>query len=100
MRFYCETTVKPHGIADDRLKAIELSLGTWMLRFAGLLPSPHAEPQRFRKFVDNYNLWRQNADFSSEDHKVFREQTKALREYVLHKADVVLSTLNLAGTHA
>lgn len=96
--FYENATKRPHGVADTRLRSIEQSLGTWMLKFAGILESPFAQPDRFRYFVQSFRQWRNGEQFESEDLVAFRQQTKDLRQYVLSRADVVLATLSLAGT--
>ena len=47
-----QATHAPHGVADRRLKVLELALGTWMLKIAGIVPgSPHAQPNEFSAFV-------------------------------------------------
>jgi hypothetical protein len=48
-RFYEDVvqSSRPHGINDNRLQAIELSLGSWMLIFAGIVDSLLGKPERF-----------------------------------------------------
>ena len=94
-RLYKEATDRPHGIADKRVKQIDLSLGTWMLKVSGVIQCEYSEPlpkfAQFRALYENYTFDR-NMD---RDSKVeLRQGLKDLRMHVLRIADVVVTTLS------
>ena len=89
------------NITDRRVQQLDLSLGTWMLRVAGLhihdgKPHPIAHPDEkrfgmFREFLIRYGT---GQEFSSHDNTKFTDAAADLRDYVHSMADVQLTTLN------
>jgi hypothetical protein len=97
IRFYEHATARPHRIADRRLRHLKLSLGHWMLRFAGFLPSRHQDPKEFRKFRELFEQYRHGQTFDQHTMEDFRMETKRLRQAVLLRARAVAATLSRAG---
>jgi AAA domain len=94
--YHANTTAKrPHGIADDRIHLIELSLGTWMLRVAGLIESdgPFNESAKFEKFCDLYNQF-SRGNLPGSEIEDFRARAKELREFTIKQADAIACTLS------
>lgn len=84
-RFY-ENVVqssRPHGINDNRLRAIELSLGSWMLIFTGIIDTLFGEPERLSLF---------NRDFSKSNGQTFYSALRPLqaRRHSVLKPDVIV----------
>ena len=94
---YKRSTARPHPISDPRLQHIDLSLGRWMNKFAGVEDSVHADRDSWVEFLQMFDLYSSGEDMTSDDLKAFRAHTKALREHVLSNADVVVATLSAAG---
>lgn len=88
-------------ISDKRVRNIDLSLGMWMLRAAGLPlhsggPHPIAHPDmgkfsEFRAFLRRYGM---GDKFSPIESEKFTNAATEVRNYVHSIADVQLSTLN------
>ncbi len=91
------STARPHSVSDPRLQHIELSLGRWMNRFAGIEDSVHADRGRWTEFRQAFDQYSRGEEMTSDDMTAFRAHTKALREHVLGNADVVVATLSAAG---
>ncbi|KAI9836065.1 MAG: hypothetical protein M1819_001676 [Sarea resinae] len=91
-----KTTATVHGtIADKRLRYVDLSLGAWMLKVAGLRGQTDA-PTDFIDFRDLFNQYA-SGDLDSDGIIKFRAETKKLRQRVLNMAHVIFTTCSNAA---
>jgi AAA domain len=86
---------RSHGITDKRLQLIDLSLGMWMLRIAGLVDAggPFDQKNQFGAFRNLYMQYSSNL-LEDTDMIKFRAAAKQLRVYTLAAADMVACTLS------
>ena len=101
MHFFQNSMMKPwERISDSRLRHIDLSLGMWMLKIAGLVPgwttAEEAEEQ-WRVIQELYHLYTRG-QMDAKDRQQFQAETQRLRDYVLQQADVIVSTCTNAAT--
>lgn len=90
-------TKHPHS-HDRRLKELNLSLGVWILRFAGLAHPTVGDTSRYKVFRDLYNEYlNQIFTEGSEQMRDLKEWASCIRDEVMYHADIVFCTLCQAG---
>lgn len=99
LEFYKASTHRPQGVNDKRVKLIDMSLGTWMFKFAGIIPGfSHPNQGDWTSFVQGYNAYTRG---EYEDHKEeilkLRAMYRALRDHVVQNADVIVATTTAAS---
>jgi len=88
------------GIRDRRVQNMELSLGIWMLRVAGIRINgelhavAHPDEERFREFRKFLRNFGQGMEFSPDIQQRFTLAAEDLRKHVHAIADVQLTTLS------
>ena len=97
---YEHATERPFGISDRRFKCNNLSLGTWILRKAGLIDDhPCADPEKYYEFRSLFEQY-QTEVLDAQTKKSFNEHFSKLRDDVLKEADVLVATMMNASTVA
>ncbi|KAI9789412.1 MAG: ATP-dependent helicase NAM7 [Peltula sp. TS41687] len=87
----------PNRIKDPRVKAIELSLGTHLMREAGITPGATKTDkwavlrQQYDSYVDG------SLEQKGEEWTAFRDNLRSLRNAVFSKADVIVTTCTNAA---
>ncbi|KAK7538295.1 P-loop containing nucleoside triphosphate hydrolase protein [Phyllosticta citribraziliensis] len=94
------TDAAPSGIADRRVKLVNLSLGTLMMLLSGFETTCLAErgQQRFARFREFYQLYEDGKLVDEEAKKTFFNLQEELRQAALRHADVVVTTLSTAAS--
>ena len=67
------------------------------LRFAGLVESTLADPERFKGFRNGFQRMQLGEHFEPDEKNKYQEEISALQKYVLSHADVVVTTLCNCG---
>ena len=105
---YEQSSVRPNGMADLRFKKYDMSLATWSLKIAGILPATHgseelhplAEPDMHRAFITYYHRLEDGEELDKEQMIAYRGASKNLRTRTLKLADVIATTLANASDPA
>jgi len=89
---------KYEHVADKRVQKIDLAMGTWMMRAAGVLsdrhPIAHADNARFAEFRGLLDRYAHGEELDKATRTHFTERASDLRDYVRSKTTVQLATLN------
>jgi hypothetical protein len=96
--FYEQATHRPYGVSDPRLRLLDLSLGMWMFKAAGLVPGfPKKAPEDVKTFVELYERLKAD-DLDDEGMQRFYEEYNKLCQHVIRAADVIVTTCTNSGT--
>ncbi|EOD51150.1 putative atp-dependent helicase nam7 protein [Neofusicoccum parvum UCRNP2] len=96
---YARFQFRPHeGVADRRVKLIENSLGSWMLRVSGIIPDdPLGDAKRHAKFGAHFFQWSTGGKLTPEECINFTASINELRKHVFSIMDVLITTASNAG---
>lgn len=97
-----EVTKKLHKVDDARMKVIDLSLGTWMMKRAGIIPDSWFcyESKELDRFQYLWKRFTEGRMYTQDEKQALRDAVKKLRVDVLNAAHVIVSTCSNAAEHA
>jgi superfamily I DNA and/or RNA helicase len=95
--FYDQAMQRPFGVNDVRVKLLDLSLGVWVYRAAGILPGLEGHnPEGAANFREYYSRCMTGRP-DKETRQKFEAEYEKIRDYVIETAHVIVTTCTNSG---